>query len=517
MSATQIGTVAEADSSADDYVVEMQGIVKRFPGVLANDGVDFLLRKGEIHALLGENGAGKTTLMNILYGLYQADSGEIYVKGEKVHFQSPVDAIDKGMGMVHQHFTLVNSFTVTQNIILGLKNSGIFIDRVEAEKRVIEISQKFGLKADPRAKVWQLSVGERQRIEVLRSLYRGADILVLDEPTSVLTPPEVKEFFDAVRSMASKGNSVIFITHKLHEVMAISNRVTVLRGGRVMGTVDTAKTNEGELAKMMIGRELKQLTPSPVPLGEGVLTVDSLWVTGDKGNLAVKDLRLSVRKSEILGIAGVAGNGQRELAEAIACLRPVKSGRILMDGHDVTGATPREAIKQGLAYIPEDRLRVGLLLDMTVAENLILEQHSEPPFGKSLLLDRAAIDSYAEKLVREYDIKTPSTRALAKTLSGGNLQKLIVARELSRKPKLIVASNPTKGLDIGATEFVRSKLIEAKQDGVAILLISEDLDEVLQLSDKVSVVYEGRIMDTVKRENLDLQKVGLMMGGVTTT
>jgi simple sugar transport system ATP-binding protein len=510
----KIQSASVAGDFLRDHAISMRNIVKKFPGVTANAGIDFDVKTGEIHALLGENGAGKTTLMNILYGLYRPDDGEVYIKGERTSFASPTDAINLGIAMVHQHFTLVNSFTVAQNIILGMKNSGLFLDVKEAEKKVAEVSEKYGLKVDPEAKIWQLSVGERQRVEVLRALYRGADILILDEPTSVLTPPEVKDLFAALRSMVQSGKSIIFITHKLREVMMVSNRVTVLRDGKVTGNVETATTNETELARMMIGRELKPLTNNVTSSAKEAVRIQSLDVMSDKGYLAVKQLNLSIGKGQIVGIAGVAGNGQRELADAIAGLRLVNSGSLLIDNEDLTNKSPRQLISHGLAYIPEDRLKVGVLLDLSVSDNLILEQHADKPFADRFMISHAEVTQYTEKLMRDYSIKASSPKALAKTLSGGNLQKLILARELSRNPTFILAANPTKGLDVGATEYVRSKLLEAKSNGAAVLLISEDLDEVLELSDQVAVMYEGKIMGIFNRSELDVKKIGLMMGGV---
>ena len=496
-------------------VVEMRGITKRFPGVVANDRIDFEVRAGEVHALLGENGAGKTTLMNVLYGLYQPDEGEIYIRGRRVTLRSPRDAIALGIGMVHQHFMLIPPLTVAENVVLGLPSSrGPFLDTDRAERRISELAQRYGLKVDPHAYVWQLSVGEQQRVEIIKALYRGASILILDEPTSVLTPPEVRELFSVLRRMAEEGNAVIFITHKLHEVMAVSDRVTVLRDGRVVSTVDTAGTSERQLAKMMVGREvLFQVSKRPVAKGKVALEVRDLWAMGDRGLPALKGISLSLRQGEILGIAGVAGNGQRELAEVITGLRRATKGKVLIGGKDMTNCPPAAIIGEGVAYIPEERIRRGLIMDFSVAENAILETHNSPPFTDGWFLNRREIDRYVEGLISDYGVKTPSKDAPVRHLSGGNLQRLLLARELSRRPKLLIASQPTRGLDVGATEYIRRRLVEQREKGTAILLISEDLDEVLSLSDRVAVMYEGEIVGIVPEGEADVEEIGMMMAG----
>ncbi|WP_309493385.1 ABC transporter ATP-binding protein [Candidatus Hecatella orcuttiae] len=507
-----------------ETVIAMRGITKRFPGVLANDHVDIDIKAGEIHAILGENGAGKTTLMNILYGLLQPDEGEIFVYGEKVTPKSPKDMIDLGIGMVHQHFMLIPTFTVVENIILGLESSKEpFLDVDLAEKKIIELSEKYGLKVNPKAKVWQLSTGERQRVEIIKALYRGAQVLIMDEPTSVLTPTEVEELSKILKRMAKEGLAIIpFITHKLPEVMAISDRVTVLRKGRVVGRFETKLTDEKSLAREMVGREvLFKLPKSEVKKGKVVLEVRGLWAQSDFGVSALKGVSFSIREGEILGVAGVAGNGQRELAEVIAGLRRAVAGRVLIDGRDVTNLPPREIIKQGLGHIPEDRMGMGLILDFSIAENIILETHSDPPFAyrwilpfkKRWFIDQDEVDKYAEKLLLEYNIVAAGKDTLARHLSGGNLQRLILARELSREPKVLVANQPTRGLDVGATEFIRRKLLEQRDRGVAILLISEDLDEVMSMSDRIAVLYEGEIMGILPAEKADMKEVGMMMAG----
>jgi simple sugar transport system ATP-binding protein len=496
-------------------VVEMKNIVKRFPGVLANDHINFEVEKGEIHALLGENGAGKTTLMNILYGLYKPDEGEIYVKGKKVEIKSPLDSIKLGIGMVHQHFMLVPPLTVTENIILGLKSSrGPLLDIPQAEKRISELSEKYGLKVDPKAKIWQLPVGHQQRVEILKALYRGADILILDEPTAVLTPLEVRELFKILKSMKEHGNSIIFITHKLDEVMAIADRVTVLRAGKVVSTVNKDQTNKVELAKMMVGREvLFRLEKAPPKIGKAVLEVEGLKALNDKGLLALKGISFKVHKGEIFGIAGVAGNGQTELAQVITGLRKAISGRVIINGKDVTNKPPKEIIKQKTAYIPEDRMRLGLIRDFSVAENLILKIHDTPPIANGFFLNFSEIGAFSERLIKEFNIVTPSKDVAAAKLSGGNLQKLLLARELSLNPELIIAEQPTRGLDVGATEYIRKKLLEERDRGAAVLLISYELDEVLSLSDRIAVMYEGEIMGIVKPEEVTIEEIGMMMAG----
>lgn len=500
-------------------IVVMKGITKRFPGVVANDNIDLEIRKGEIHALLGENGAGKTTLMNILYGLYTPDAGEIYVRGKKVTIRSPKDAVDLKIGMIHQHFVLVPPFTVTQNIVLGMKFPKGILNLEEAEKKVAEISQKYGIKVDPRAQIWQLSVGEQQRVEILKALFRGAEILILDEPTAVLTPRETKDLFKTLRSLAKDGCAIVFISHKLDEVMEISDRVTVLRQGKVVATKKTGATNKRELAKLMVGREVVfRLKKAKAKIGRPALEVENLHALSDRGLPALKGVSFSVHEGEILGMAGVSGNGQRELAEVIAGIRKATSGRVLIFGRDVTNRSPKEIIDLGVGRIPEDRLQMGLITDLTVAENLISEVHEKFSnkflfFPAGIFLDHPKINSYAEKLISEYKIVTPSRDALTKTLSGGNLQKLILARVLAQNPKILIASQPTRGLDVGATEYIRRKLLEQKRKGAAILLISEDLGEILMLSDRIAVIYEGKIMGIVPAAKAKIEELGLMMAG----
>ena len=496
------------------FAIRMGGITKRFPGVLANNQIDFSVRQGEIHALLGENGAGKTTLMKILTGLYQPDEGQIWIDGRIVAVRSPRDAIDLGIGMVHQHFMLVESHTVAENIILGLDAPRFVLNLGRVEREIAELADRYRLQVDPRAKIWQLSVGEQQRVEVLKALYRGARILVMDEPTAVLTPQEAEELFSTLRSMAAEGHTVIFISHKLREVMSVADRITVLRRGEVVDTVLVRDTSKEDLAQKMVGREvLFRLGKQKSVAGEVVLDIDGLGALSDKGLEALKDVSLTVRRGEILGVAGVAGNGQRELAETIVGLRPVTRGRIRVAGEDVTDHSPREVIDRGVAYVPEDRMGAGLVMNLSVAENLILRCYRDPPICSRFFLDGDAIAGRAEELVQAYDVMTPGIRTRTRLLSGGNLQKLILAREISSEPVLMVAVYPTRGLDVGATEAVRGLLLDQRQAGGGILLISEDLDELLSMSDRIAVLYEGQIMGVVDAQDATLEQLGLMMAG----
>jgi simple sugar transport system ATP-binding protein len=492
----------------------MKGIVKRFPGVVANDHVDFELRAGEVHGLLGENGAGKTTLMNVLYGIHRPDEGEIYIRGEKVSIGSPREAINLGIGMVHQHFKLVEPHTVLENVLLGLKEPAFILNLKNAADKVLEISKRYELPIDPRARIWQLSMGERQRVEILKALYRGANILILDEPTSVLTPPETKELFRFIAQMAREARSVVFITHKLDEVMAASDRVTVLRAGRNVDTLPQDQLEKTKLASMMVGREvLFTLSKSPVVAGELVLELNQVTVMGDKGLPAVKNLTLTIRKGEILGVAGIAGNGQRELTEAITGMRPILSGQVRLSDKEIDRESISRRIEEGIAYIPEDRVRVAAPQGLTVAQDLVLRRYREKPFSNGAFLNQHEIEENAETLIREFRIMVSGKDATARTLSGGNLQKLILARELSGKPKLIIAVYPTRGLDVGATEYVRSLLLKQREEGVATLMISEDLDEILSLSDRIAVMYDGEIVGTFPASAANVEEIGLMMGG----
>ena len=492
-------------------VVQMRNIVKRFPGVLANDHVNFTAYPGKIHAVLGENGAGKSTLMNILSGLYKPEEGEIFINGKKVDFKSPRDAIEAGVGMVHQHFMLVDTQTVTENIILGLDEPKFVLSTGEAEKKVSAIAEKYGLYVDPTARIWQLSVGEQQRAEILKALYRGAHILILDEPTAVLTPQESEELFVILREMAAQGHTIIFISHKLDEVLAIADHITVLRKGKVVGEVDPANTDKAQLAQMMVGRKvLFHLEKKDLEPGDPMLEVEDVHAKNDKGLPALKGVSFRVRQREILGIAGVAGNGQSELAQVISGLRTVEKGRVVIAGKDVTNKGPLAAIRSGLGHIPENRTEDGSIGTMSILANLILKSYRDEP---GLFLNYGKLRKRAEALVREFDIQTPTIDTEARLLSGGNLQKLILARELSADPEVLVAVHPTQGLDVGATESVRRHLLKQREEGRAILLISEDLDEVMQLSDRIAVIYEGEIMGIIPAKGADRNTIGLMMAG----
>lgn len=496
--------------------MRMEGIVKRFPGVLANDHVNFDVKAGEIHALLGENGAGKSTLVRQLYGLYRPDEGKIFINGEEALFHSPKESIAAGIGMIHQHFMLVPDLTVVENVALGLPSSrGVILDLDRVRKRIDMLCQQYNLKVDPDAYIWQLSVGEQQRVEILKALYRGAALLVLDEPTAVLTPQEVDDLFLTLRRMAAEGHALIFISHKLHEVLAISQRVTVLRDGRVVGTRPTAGATKTELAQMMVGRPvILQYEKTPLKMGDILLKVENLIVRGDRGTDALKGVSLEVHSGEILGLAGVSGNGQRELAEALAGLRPVKAGRIILNGVDVTHASPSVRIATGQSYIPEERMKDGAIKDFSVADNFILEDHAKSPFSSRTFLNFRSIRQVSERLVQEFNVKTPSIDTPIKNLSGGNIQKMILARELSRKPKVLIASQPTRGVDIGASEYIHQRLLEQREAGTATLLISEDLDEIRALSDRIAVIYEGEIVGIVDGKSATTEELGLMMAGI---
>jgi simple sugar transport system ATP-binding protein len=495
--------------------LEMRGITKRFPGVLSNNNVNIRLAAGEVLAILGENGAGKTTLMNILYGLYEPDGGEILLNGQAVRINSPREAIGLGIGMVHQHFMLVPNLTVTENVILGLSRS-LFLDLKTARKKIQEISDSYGLAINPDSYVWQLSVGEQQRVEIVKALYRGANLLILDEPTAVLTPQEAKELIQLLKNMAAQGNSIILISHKLNEVMALSNRVTVLRDGEVCADVNTGETSPEALAKLMVGREmvLRKREDQSSP-GKPVLELHGVSAKGDKGTEALQGLSLEVRQGEILGIAGVSGNGQKELAEVIAGLRKAAQGKVVLDGQDCTNLPPVRLIAGGLGYIPEDRLHVGTIPSFSIWENLLLKDHHRAPFSRRTFLHNKVIKAHSTSLVEKYGIKTPSLETATGRLSGGNIQRVVLAREITREPVVLVAAYPTRGLDIGATDYLHSKLLEARSNGVGILLISEELDELLNICDRIAVLYDGQIMRSMAVEEADEQTLGLLMAGLT--
>jgi ABC-type uncharacterized transport system ATPase subunit len=496
-------------------VLEAKGITKQFPGVLANDNVDFELRQGEIHALLGENGAGKTTLMNIIYGLYKEDSGEIHINGQAVDIHSSKDSIAAGIGMVHQHFMLVPVFTVAENIMLGDETThyGI-LDEKSVAKRVRELSHQYSLDVDPLALVGQLPVGVQQRVEIVKALYRNAQILILDEPTAVLTPQEADDLFVIMRELTKRGVSIIFITHKLKEVLAIADRITVMRAGKVMGTTMPKETTEAKLAAMMVGREviLKVEKKAAKPTDE-VMKVDNLKVRDIRGLETVSDVSFHVRAGEILGIAGVQGNGQTELVEAITGLRSITDGKIWFAGKDMTGKSPRPFTEAGMAHIPEDRQRHGLVLSYPITDNMVLNTYYKRPYSIHGMMQPKLIDENAETLIKDYDVRTPSVYVPAKKLSGGNQQKVIVARELSRDVKLVIANQPTRGLDVGSIEYIHKQIIIMRDRGVAVLLISAELDEIMALSDRIAVMYRGQIATTVEAGKVTREQLGLWMAG----
>lgn len=495
--------------------VQLSGIVKRFPGVIANDGVNLIVQRGEIHCLLGENGAGKTTLMRILYGLYQPDEGEILLHGQVIRVASPKAALSHHIGMVHQHFHLVPTLTVEENIVLGLsEGTGPFLRFKKTRQKIRRLADEYGLQVDPGAKVWQLTVGQQQRVEILKALYRDADILIMDEPTSVLTPQEVDALFGTLRTLVEAGLTVIFITHKLDEVMEISHRVTVLRKGKAVATVDTPGTSKGELARLMVGREVVfRVEKNPPQLGEKILQVDDLHALNDRGLPALRGMSFDLYAGEILGVAGVSGNGQHELSEVLTGLRKATKGRAILDVCDLTDCSARKIADLGVAHVPTERIRVGTVPTMSVRENLILKSYRSPDFCKWSILNEKAAYENACKAMKEYEISAPHDGTAARNLSGGNIQRLVLARELCGSPKFVVAAHPTYGLDVGATEQVREVLLAQRDRGAAILLISEDLDEVFQLSDRVLVIYEGQVMGIVPAEEANLEEIGLMMAG----
>jgi ABC-type uncharacterized transport system ATPase subunit len=497
--------------------VHLDSITKRFPGVIANDDVDLTVERGTVHALLGENGAGKTTLMNVLYGLYEPTSGRIVIDGEEQSFDSPGDAIDAGIGMIHQHFMLVDPMTVTENVTLGTeprKWGGLAIDRKQARQDVVSLCEQYGLTADPDARIEDVSVGVQQRVEILKALYRGTEILILDEPTAVLTPQEVDDLFDVFEELTEQGKTIIFITHKLGEAMHAADEITVLRNGRNVGAVGSDETNREDLAEMMVGREvLMEIETTPNELGDDVLSLDNLTVTDDRGVEAVSDISLSIQSGEVFGIAGVDGNGQAELVEAITGLRRPQDGTVALAGQDVTDESRRERIERGMAYIPEDRQNRGLVMDFDLVENAVLGSQHSAPFAGSGRIDWAHTHEHTEEIIDAYDVVPPDPDAEAASLSGGNQQKFIVGREFARDPSLVVATYPTRGVDIGSTEFIHDQLLELSAAGSAVLLVSSKLEEVQGLSDRMAVMYEGEIMDTVDPASVTEEDIGLLMAG----
>ena len=498
-------------------MLEMRGITKRFPGVLANDSVDLRVEAGTVHTLLGENGAGKSTLMKILFGLYQPDEGSILIDGEEVAITSPADAIARHIGMIHQHFMLVPTLTVAENVALGIKSTrGLRTDLDRVSERVRAISDQYDLHVDPSVEVWKLAVGERQRVEIIKALYRDARLLVLDEPTAVLTPQEVEELFAILQQMKRDQKGLVFISHKLREVMAISDEITVLRNGKVTGHTTPDQTDRQGLADMMVGREVL-LAPDrpPVTAGETRLEIRGLTVMSDRGTVAVDHLDLDVRSGEILGIAGVSGNGQRELAEAIVGLRDAAPGSsILVNGLEAVGAETKRIRQAGLAYVPEERMKDGAIGEFTVSENIMLVDHADPRFVHRGLLRRAEIRERSATLVEDFAVKTPSLETTTSSLSGGNIQKVILARELATEPTVLIAAQPTRGVDIGAAEYIHARLIEQRGEGTAAVVVSEDLDELLGLADRIAVMFDGRIMDIVDIEDATREGLGLLMAGI---
>ena len=497
-------------------VLEVRGLTKRFPGVLANDHIDIALHKGIVLGLLGENGAGKSTLMNIIYGLYQPDEGEILVNGQPVKIHNPNDAIALGIGMVHQHFQLVPVLSVTENIMLGDEATrGPFLDRRKARKRIIEISEQYHLDVDPDALIRDLPVGVQQRVEIIKALYRKADILILDEPTAVLTPQEAEGLFDIMRTLLDRGVSIIFISHKLKEVLEICAEIIVLRGGKVVGHADPGRATEVSLAEMMVGRAvLLEVEKDKAHPADPVLMIRDLVVHDDRDLEAVRELSLEVRAGEIVGIAGVQGNGQTELVEAITGLRPVLSGQVMIDGEDVTNAPPRRITEAGIAHVPEDRQKNGMVGSFPVKDNLVLQTYYVQPYSSGIISNEREIEEEAAKLVKEYDVRTPSVFVPISKLSGGNQQKVIIVREFSRRARLLIAAQPTRGLDVGSIEYIHKQIVRQRDEGAGVLLVSAELDEILSLSDRVVVMFGGKIMDTLPIESATRNVVGLLMAGV---
>ncbi|MCI6017912.1 MAG: ABC transporter ATP-binding protein [Clostridiales bacterium] len=500
-----------------ELVLEMRNILKRFTGVVANHDVNLKLYAGEIHALLGENGAGKSTLMNILTGIYKPNEGEIFYKGKKVTIKSPKHAVNMGIGMVHQHFRLIPTLTVTENVFLNSENCKFFMKMKDMEEEVRKCSQKFNLEVDPTAKVWQLSVGEQQRVEIVKLLYRGAEILILDEPSAVLTPQESDEMFKTLRKMADSGKVIVFISHKMNEVMANADRITILRGGTSVATMKTSETTREELTQLMVGREIKkQSRENRKARGECVIKVENLCANNDKGLRAVDEVTMELYAGEIFGIAGVAGNGQRELTETLAGLRKATGGRILAKGEDITASSAKNRIRKGISFVPEDRLHMGLVPSMNMMENAILKQYDTPTYSGKGILNKKAIREHTEAFVKEHDIKNAGLQMPVSLMSGGNQQKLLIAREVSGEPSLIIAAYPVRGLDIGATEAIHKILMQQRERGAAILLVSEDLDEIFEMADRVGVMYSGKMMGILDVNKTDYVEIGKLMVGMTS-
>lgn len=504
----------QVNNSDDGLILKINNLTKRFPGVIANDRVNLEIQKGEIHCLLGENGAGKSTLAECIYGYYQPEEGEIIFKGEKVNLTSPNEAIKLGIGMVHQHFVLVSSFSVVENMALGLDAPGIRLNLNQVEKQLAKLCNDYQIEIDYRAKISHLSVGEQQWVEILKVLYGGVELLILDEPTAVLTPQEAAKFFTILRKMTDDGIAIIFITHKLREVMEVSDKVTVLRQGKVIDSVETKDVTKEDLAKMMVGREvIFRVEKDEISRGEPVLEVKDLWSQNDRGQDALRGITFTLHKNEILGLAGVAGNGQKELIETLVGVRKATRGEVLIEGEDVTHDSPSTLMAKGLGHIPDDRILEGLITEFSVAQNLMLGQQRDPHFRKGLFLDTNQIYQHAQNCVSSYEIATTSLDNKTKFLSGGNLQKVILARELGMSPKILLANQPTRGLDVGVMEYVWQKLLEKRENGDGILLASEDLDELLSLADRIMVIYRGEIIGVFDVQDVSMEEIGLMMAG----
>lgn len=501
---------------AMEYVVEMLNIRKEFPGIVANDNVTLQLRKGEVHALLGENGAGKSTLMSVLFGLYQPEQGKIRVRGKDVKITNPNIANDLGIGMVHQHFKLVHNFTVTENIILGMEKTKNFtVDIKTAADRIKKLSDNYGLSVDPYAKIEDITVGMQQRVEILKMLYRDADILIFDEPTAVLTPQEIKELMQIIKRLIAEGKSIIIITHKLKEIKAAADRCTVLRKGKGIGTVEVADTSEEQMAELMVGRAVTFKVPkAEANPGEVILDIQNLKVKNPNGTKGIKDLSLQVKAGEILGVAGIEGNGQTELIQAITGLMPCRKGSIKLNGEELTTLPIRQRTESGIGHIPEDRHKHGLVLDYTLADNMVLQTYYQEPYSKGGVLKHDVINKHADKLIEEFDVRSgQGGKTQVRSMSGGNQQKAIIAREVDRSPALLIAAQPTRGLDVGAIEYIHKRLIEERDKGKAVLLLSLELDEVLNVSDRIAVMYEGEIVGIVDADETDENELGLMMAG----
>lgn len=500
-----------------EYVVEMLNIRKEFAGIVANDNITLRLKKGEVHALLGENGAGKSTLMSVLFGMYQPEKGIIKVRGKEVKISNPNVANDLGIGMVHQHFKLVHNFTVTENIVLGCEpKKGMIVDVKNAAKRVEELSKRYGLNVDPHAKIEDISVGMQQRVEILKMLYRDAEVLILDEPTAVLTPQEIDELMKIIKNLITEGKSIIIITHKLKEIKEVADKCTVIRRGKYIGTIDVKETSESKMAEMMVGRPVNfKVEKQHKEAGEVVLKIENLSVLNNKKVLGLKNFSIEVKRGEILGIAGVEGNGQTELIEAITGIRPVKDGKILFKGKDITNISIRKRIDSGIGHIPEDRQKRGLVLDYTLEDNMVLQRYDREPFSKYGLLQRSAINEYAENIINEFDVRSGRGGAsLARTMSGGNQQKAIIGREIGLDPDLLIAVQPTRGLDVGSIEYIHKRLVEERDANKAVLLVSLELSEVMNLADRIAIVNGGELIGIVNGADTDENEVGLMMAGV---